>query len=248
MATSGSFLDQQRLSINKVNSPIWCTRSCSFFWRQKKFEKKSKKIFTEFFSSKKSLFFSHFFQKIDDKTKVYISFVDLNYILIICRVFCIYWHTPQSAKMLPRWTRKTTKVPTRVKIPKIGHNSRDDGRTIFWVRYSESACKNEPSCKFSSLLAKVDFFVKIFVRTSMKIRKLQREPFCKFSSLLAEVDFFSLFFIEVSTKILTKKSTSSKKDENLQEGSFLHADSEYRTQKIVRPSSRELWPIFVILK
>ena len=46
---------------------------------------------------------------------------------------------------------------------------------------------------------------------------------------------------------MTKKSTSAKRDENLQEGSFLHADSEYRTQKIVRPSSRELWPIFVIL-
>ena len=57
---------------------------------------------------------------------------------------------------------------TRVKITKIGHNSRDDGRTIFLVRYSESACKNEPSCKFSSLLAKDDFFVKIFVRTSTK--------------------------------------------------------------------------------
>ena len=56
-----------------------------------------------------------------------------------------------------------------------------------------------------------------------------------------------LFFIEVRTKILTKKSTSAKRDENLQEGSFLHADSEYRTQKIVRPSSRELWPIFGIL-
>ena len=33
----------------------------------------------------------------------------------------------------------------------------------------------------------------------------------------------------------------------MQEGLIFHADSEYRTQKIARPLSRELWPIFAIL-